>query len=153
MARMFAMFKRSFLVYLTTVSGLILLAFAGLQIASAETIELKSKGSITGKILAEKHDQIVIDVGYTALVIPRNQIASISKNDAAEPPAKPTTKKAPAVPEPKDPPVSKAGFFSAPTKSAPVRNVRDLVNLLGEAVVQVRTPGGLGSGFIINEIG
>jgi len=31
--------------------------------------------------------------------------------------------------------------------------VRDLVNQLGEAVVQVRTPGGLGSGFIINDDG
>ncbi|MGI8965279.1 MAG: S1C family serine protease [Limisphaerales bacterium] len=31
--------------------------------------------------------------------------------------------------------------------------MRDLVNQLGEAVVQVRTPGGLGSGFIINEDG
>jgi len=31
--------------------------------------------------------------------------------------------------------------------------VRYLVNQLGEAVVQVRTPGGLGSGFIINEDG
>jgi len=31
--------------------------------------------------------------------------------------------------------------------------VRDLVNLIGEAVVQVRTPSGLGSGFIINEDG
>ena len=35
----------------------------------------------------------------------------------------------------------------------PERNVRDLVNQLGEAVVQVRTPGGLGSGFFINEEG
>jgi serine protease Do len=31
--------------------------------------------------------------------------------------------------------------------------VRDLVNVLGEAVVQVRTPGGLGSGFFINDDG
>jgi serine protease Do len=31
--------------------------------------------------------------------------------------------------------------------------VRDLVNQLGEAVVQVRTPGGLGSGFFINDEG
>jgi len=31
--------------------------------------------------------------------------------------------------------------------------VRELVALLGEAVVQVRTPSGLGSGFIINEDG
>ena len=47
----------------------------------------------------------------------------------------------------------KPGFYSAPGKRAPTRNVRDLVNLIGEAVVQVRTPSGLGSGFIINEDG
>jgi serine protease Do len=34
-----------------------------------------------------------------------------------------------------------------------VKDVRELVNQLGESVVQVRTPGGLGSGFIINEDG
>ena len=33
------------------------------------------------------------------------------------------------------------------------KSVRDLVGLLGEAVVQVRTPSGLGSGFFINEEG
>src|SRR5205814_1720320 len=48
---------------------------------------------------------------------------------------------------------SKPGFYSAPAKPLPQRTVRDLVNQLGEAVVQVRTPGGLGSGFIINEDG
>src|SRR5205814_4789914 len=48
---------------------------------------------------------------------------------------------------------SRAGFYSANGKAAPEKSVRDLVNILGEAVVQVRTPGGLGSGFIINEDG
>jgi len=47
----------------------------------------------------------------------------------------------------------KAGFYSANNKVMPDKTVRDLVNQLGEAVVQVRTPGGLGSGFIINEDG
>jgi serine protease Do len=38
-------------------------------------------------------------------------------------------------------------------RSQPERNVRDLVNQLGESVVQVRTPSSLGSGFFINEDG
>ncbi|MEP6663272.1 MAG: trypsin-like peptidase domain-containing protein, partial [Verrucomicrobiota bacterium] len=33
------------------------------------------------------------------------------------------------------------------------KSVRELVQQLGESVVQVRTPGGLGSGFIVNEDG
>lgn len=45
------------------------------------------------------------------------------------------------------------GFYSASLKSGPARSVRELVNILGESVVQVRTPGGLGSGFIINPEG
>src|SRR6266566_4893227 len=124
-----------------------------LQAARAETVELKDKTAVTGRILAEKRDQLVVDIGYTVLVIPRDQVVAVSKSEPAEVPAKRVTKsKAASASENKEG-GSKAGFFSAPAKSAPVRNVRDLVNLLGESVVQVRTPGGLGSGFIINEDG
>src|SRR5947208_11697247 len=109
------MLKICFLGSAKRIFALVLLCPLCLQITSAETIELKSKGSITGKILAEKHDQIVIDVGYTALVIPRNQIANISKSDA-DAPVKTAAQKAAAA-EPKEAPVTKAGFFSAPSKS------------------------------------
>lgn len=131
------------------VSGL---ALCGLAAARADTIQLKDKAAIVGKILAEKRDQIVVDIGYTVLVIPRNQIAKISRTDNEQDP-KPTVPPKVAFPDPKDPPEAKPGFYSAPSALPPVRNVRDLVNLLGEAVVQVRTPSGLGSGFIINQDG
>ena len=124
--------------------------------APADTIQLKEKAAITGKILSEKRDQVAVDVGYTVLVIPRNQITHISKSDDADPPTKPAVKPAvkPATTAgTREVPEAKPGFYSAPTKAGPVRNVRDLVNLIGEAVVQVRTPSGLGSGFIINEDG
>jgi serine protease Do len=44
-------------------------------------------------------------------------------------------------------------LFSASTGVGPDRSVRELVNQLGEAVVQVRAPSGLGSGFFINDEG
>ena len=47
----------------------------------------------------------------------------------------------------------KAGLFQSATVALPERSVRELVGQLGAAVVQVRTPSGLGSGFIINEEG
>ena len=50
----------------------------GVHAAFADVIQLKEKASITGKILAEKRDQVVVDVGYTVLIIPRNQIVKIS---------------------------------------------------------------------------
>jgi hypothetical protein len=46
----------------------------GLQGVLAETILLKEKAAVTGKILVEKHDQVAVDLGYTVLLIPRSQI-------------------------------------------------------------------------------
>src|SRR5262249_55141307 len=92
--------------------------------------------------------------GYTVLVIPRNQIVKISRPDAPEAPPKPgPAPKASGDGETKAPIESRAGFYSAATRPLPQRAVRDLVKQTGEAVVHVRTPGGLGSGFIINEDG
>jgi serine protease Do len=123
---------------------------------NADTLQLKDKASITGKVLAEKHDQVAIDVGYTVLVIPRSQIVKILKTDAQEPVVKPivSQKVVPAmdgVGDSIDPRSDQ--FYSVSSRSTPARTVRDLVSQLGEAVVQVRTPGGLGSGFIINADG
>jgi serine protease Do len=50
-------------------------------------------------------------------------------------------------------PDAKSSLYAAAATPLPERPVRELVAQLGEAVVQVRTPSGLGSGFIINEEG
>src|SRR5258706_7760530 len=103
------------------------LVFCGMQTAPADTVQLKEKASITGKILSEKRDQIAVDVGYTVLVIPRNQIAKILKTD--ELPTKVVAK--PAIPvEVRDLIESKPGFYSAPKNHAQIRNVMDLVNVI-----------------------
>jgi serine protease Do len=134
--------------------SVLILLISSLDCARADTIQLKDKAAITGKVLAEKRDQVAVDVGYTVLVIPRNQIVKISKPETSEPSPKTVPgQKAAADVETKITTESKAGFYSAPNKPLPQRSVRDLVNQIGEAVVQVRTPGGLGSGFIINEDG
>jgi serine protease Do len=120
----------------------------------ADTIQLKDKAAITGKVLVEKSDQIVVDVGYTVLVIPRNQVVKIFKNEAAAPAAKPSRgPKTTVASGPTEMAEPQPGFYWAPNKPAPVRTVLELVSQIGEAVVQVRTPGGLGSGFFLNEDG
>jgi len=142
---------------LKQISCALTLLLCGLLPTAAETLQLKEKAAITGKILAEKSDQVAIDVGYTVLVIPRNQITKIVKTDAEEAAttksSKTTDKKEKESDKKEKDPENRPGFYTAPHKPAPIKNVRDLVNVLGEAVVQVRTPGGLGSGFIINEDG
>ena len=127
--------------------------FCGLQLGSAEVIQLKDKAFVAGKILAEKRDQVIVDLGFTLLSIPRNQIVRISKEETIDPkvkasPVKPILRPPAAIVAESGPELFQSGKASLSEKS-----VRDLVNQLGEAVVQVRTPGGLGSGFIINEDG
>jgi serine protease Do len=117
-------------------------------LAFADVIQLKDQASVTGKILAEKPDAVVVDVGYTVLVVPRNVIAGIAKAGANAPAPTPSAASNPVVSV-----NSLPQFYNSNNRPATVRDVQDLVKQLGEAVVQVRTPGGLGSGFFINADG
>jgi len=118
--------------------------------APAEVIQLKDKAYVAGKILAEKRDQVIVDLGFMVLAIPRNQILKISKEEMAEPKARSAVSLKPAATVMTESP---GDLYQSGKSSLAEKSVRDLVNQLGEAVVQVRTPGGLGSGFIINEDG
>ena len=135
------------------------IVFAAFNPAAADVVELKDKAAITGKVLAEKRDSVVVDIGYTVLVIPRSAITKVVTGDLAGAATKPATNKASkaaksAPPEAKPVDVETSqGFYQHAGKTGPERNIRDLVNQLGEAVVQVRAPSGLGSGFFLNEEG
>jgi serine protease Do len=50
-------------------------------------------------------------------------------------------------------PPNSTDLFASGNGDLSDKSVRDLVNELGEAVVQVRTPGGLGSGFFLTDDG
>ena len=114
--------------------------------ASADTIQLKDQATVTGKILAEKPDSVAVDVGYTVLVVPRNAIAAISKTSDATTQAAAAAGSLLNVNAP-------AQFYYTAAHPAVTRDVQYLVKQIGEAVVQVRTPSGLGSGFFINADG
>lgn len=149
---------------------LFLALLAGVATASAETIQLKDQSSVSGKILAEKRDQVVIDIGFTVLTIPKNQIAKISRETPADPKkagkgsasAKASSERgglAAGGDLPEMPAAASASaavtrpFFQGGRPGSEEQTVRELVKQLGEAVVQIRSPGGLGSGFILNEEG
>ncbi len=114
---------------------------------SADTIQLKDKAAVTGTILTEKPDAVVVDVGYTVLVVPRSSIASIVKPGTLAPPVEPVTSNTTAILN------VPAQFYYSTLLASPARDVSSLVKQIGEAVVQVRTPEGLGSGFFINADG
>ena len=133
--------------WLNKYPALAALLAASATLASADVIQLKDQASVSGKILTEKTDSVVVDVGYTVLVIPRNSIANIIKSGATSGTPVPITSASPALLG------GLSQFYSSDTHSADAQDVSSLVKQIGEAVVQVRNPGGLGSGFFVNADG
>lgn len=129
--------------------------------ASMDVLELRGGGLIQGRVLSEKRDALVVDLGYTVLVVPRREVAFWRRAE----PGNPSNPPSPSTPENETDGLSQsdlsvaapgragAGFYQEIVADLPVRNVRDLAGEVGEAVVQIRTPSGLGSGFILNEEG
>ncbi len=113
---------------------------SGVVAGHGDTIQLKDQKAVTGQILAEKPDSLVVDVGYTVLVIPRSFITGV------------ISQKAKAV-VPSAAAVDHGQFYDGTARPFEAHDVSSLVKQIGEAVVQVRTPEGLGSGFFINPDG
>ncbi len=122
---------------------------------ATDTVVLKDKATVSGKILAEKRDLVVVDLGYTVISVPRKEIARITRGEEEE--AKPAVRGSQRPAATKAPAagieMQAGGLFSVATTPLPEKSVRELVTLIGEGVVQVRTPSGLGSGFFLDEDG
>ncbi|MCX8108159.1 MAG: trypsin-like peptidase domain-containing protein, partial [Verrucomicrobiae bacterium] len=142
-----------------TVAGLIVVCL----LAQADTLYLRENAAVTGRILAEKEDQYVVDLGYTVLMIPKKEVVQLARDGvrpegtntlAMEIPGRASSDRSEgghlmvSGEKPKSDPI-----YSTASSAGPERSVRELVEQLGEAVVQVRTPGGQGSGFFINADG
>ncbi len=115
---------------------------AALAADGLEVIVLKDGQQVIGEVLSEKPGALFVDLGFDVLKIPRDQVSERRKPDEA--PAPVARDRVPADVDP-------SGFYkSADLKSRPVK---DLVREYGEGVVLIETPGGTGSGFVVNEDG
>ncbi|MGF1449677.1 MAG: S1C family serine protease [Opitutales bacterium] len=114
-----------------------LLALPGLHAADSR-IQLSSGASVTGDLLKEHPDRLIVDLGFTVLTIPREAIAGVEILDASG--------EALAT-DPAEATLYQVGGFGAD------RGIKELADVLGEAVVLVETPIGLGSGFVIDAEG
>lgn len=102
----------------------------------ADVIELKTGHKIEGDVLKQQADTLYVDIGIDVIKVPLNQIKS---RTAAPDATNPTGQ------------VQKHTLYK--TAQLPRRSIKELTEKFGEGVVLVQTPGGLGSGFIINENG
>src|SRR5688500_2482931 len=59
----------------------LLVSLAAALNADADVVQLRDKASMTGQILAEKRDLVVVDLGYTVVTVPRNQIVRIVRDE------------------------------------------------------------------------
>ncbi len=102
----------------------------------ADIIELKSGQKLEGDVLKEQADAIYVDIGVEVVKVPLNQIRqrSASAGSANQPLQ-----------------VEKHSLYQ--TATLPRKSIKELAEQFGAGVVLVQTPGGLGSGFIVNENG
>jgi serine protease Do len=105
----------------------------------AEVIEIKGGGQVRGKILKSDHTVVIVDLGFDVLRIPRSDILEIH-NDSTK------TKTIPSSVQEKE------GILYI-AKSLEEKSTVDGVSSFVPAVVVVRSPAGLGSGFLINRLG
>lgn len=115
---------------------LIALLAPGQRNASADVFELKTGNKIEGDVLKQQGDVLFVDIGIEVVKIPLSQIKTrTASKESANVPLE----------------VHKHKLYR--TAELPRRSVKDLTEKFGEGVVLIQTPGGLGSGFIVNESG
>ena len=106
------------------------------RVVFADVFELKTGNTIEGDVLKQQGDVLLVDIGVEVVKVPLSQIKTrtASKGSANVPVE-----------------VKKHKLYR--TAELPRRSVKDLTEKFGEGVVLIQTPGGLGSGFIVNESG
>lgn len=117
----------------------------------ADTVVLKEGQSLTGSILAEKENQLIIDVGAAVLSIPKEKILEYRYSntlDAGDIDVNGLEVNA-DEPQPRRD-VSSRLYHTANLKKT---TIEKCVEAFSEAVVKVSSPAGVGSGFFINEEG
>jgi len=112
----------------------------------ADKVILKQGQILTGDIISDKPQHLVLDIGIDVLVIPKDKIleSEYTKSYAVE--AEPNEPNAISIG-----PKQTVGLYS--TSISQKTSIEKAVEAVAEAVVKVQTPAGLGSGFFINEDG
>jgi serine protease Do len=125
--------------------GVILLFFIFPTLNRGEVVKLKSGTWVQGKILKQTKRAVILDMGYDVLRIPTNEIDEITDELKIKSKKSRTQDQARVSEEPKN-----SLYVSKHLEEV---STSEGVQEYGESVVVVRSPGGLGSGFIINKQG
>ncbi len=98
------------------------------------SVNLTGGAVITGELIQKKSERLIIDVGYTILTIPMNEVNKLQYNNAKQISS-----------------IDKGLYTIA--KNQQESSIEENIKNNAESVIRVRTPVGLGSGFIIHPDG
>ena len=105
--------------------------------AEKVSIQLDNGGSVSGELLKKNAEYFFVDLGFEILKVPQRNCLQVTK----------VTKGA------SDPEITQGKNLYRQNPNSSLQPLGSLVDRLGEAVVMIRTPIGLGSGFIIHPDG
>jgi len=112
---------------------ILLLVLGLLMVEDKEVFKFDGGAEVRGKVVKETPDAVFVDLGYSVLEIQKKYIRERTPLTGEK-----GTGQA----------VKKAIFF---TRDLPRAPIQDLTRRYGQAVILVKTPSGLGSGFIIDD--
>jgi serine protease Do len=106
--------------------------------AAAEivTVTLVGGGRVTGPLLRQSDEGVAIDLGFDVVQIPAKRVLDVQRQEADAKAAAAETDR---------------GIFR--TGRLEAREVPDLVRRFGDAVMMIRSAGGLGTGFLVSREG
>jgi len=105
--------------------------------AEIVTVTLVGGGRVTGPLLRQSDEGVAIDLGFDVVQIPAKRVLDVQRQEEAD--------GKPAAAE------TDRGIFR--TGRLEAREVPDLVRRFGDAVMMIRSAGGLGTGFLVSREG
>ncbi|GJM24642.1 MAG: hypothetical protein DHS20C16_10570 [Phycisphaerae bacterium] len=126
------------------VIGILALLAVTTHANAGDVVILAGGDRLEGKLFKETSQAVFLDIGYDIIKIPREQIQTIEKEDAKD------------KSKPKDSTFARNVNQTQDlyrTGDLPPASLEELSDRLGEGVVMVKSPSGLGSGFVIHEDG
>lgn len=104
-------------------------------------VMLRSGAEVRGEVLKEREEAVLVDLGHTVLTLPRAEILELKLDEPA------------AAHPPNGAVILKRDDLVSHEPARKEMSVEDNVKRVSEAVVQIQTASGLGSGFVINSLG
>jgi serine protease Do len=111
------------------------------EMVGVDIITMNDGRTVSAPILKETAETVWLDLGYDVLRVPRTQIQSILRAEAEDMLEGVSDRYADEL------------FFTTDSTRLPEMSPAELAKRIGEAVIKVSTPSGLGSGYIIHPDG